>query len=222
MKKSGLFGGTFDPIHYGHLRSAWEVKEQFGFDNIYLIPAAIPPHKKTKTVENPEHRLEMIRLATAGCPELPVSDIELKRTGPSYTIDTVRHFKSECGEETALYFIIGSDAFLEINTWKAYKKLLEEIPFIVMIRPDLQCSDISVKKKQIYDILCSQVSGKYVYDSENKCISHPDRPPVFIFRVTAIDISSTCIRDLIKQNKSIRFLVPAPVEQYITNRGLYK
>lgn len=222
MNKSGLFGGTFDPIHYGHLRSAWEVKEKFGFDRIFLIPAAIPPHKRTKTVENPEHRLEMIRLATAESPELTVSDIELKRTGPSYTIDTVCHFKSQCGQETALHFIIGSDAFLELDTWKAYEDLLVEIPFVVMIRPDVQCIDISKKIKQIHEFLSTRISEGYTYRSDEDCIFHPDRPTVFIHRVTALDISSTQIRKMIKQNKSVRFLVPPAVEKYITTRGLYK
>ena len=222
MKKSGLFGGTFDPIHYGHLRSAWEVKEKFGFDRVFLIPAAVPPHKKAKTVENPAHRLEMIRCAIAGIPELTVSDIELKRTGPSYTIDTVCHFKSECRQETALYFIIGSDAFLELDTWKAYEELLVEIPFIVMIRPDAFCADVSNKIKYIHEFLSSRISKRYAYRPEEGCIFHPDRPPVFIHKVTALDISSTHIRDLIKQKKSVRFLVPAQVEHYITTRGLYK
>jgi len=222
LKKTGLFGGTFDPIHYGHLRSACEVKEKFNFNRIFIIPAALPPHKKTKTVENSQHRLEMIRLATAGFSEFGVSDIELGRKGPSYTIDTVEYFKSQCGGETRLFFIIGSDAFLELDTWKAYSDLLKLIPFVVMIRPDASCPDISVKEQHILNFLISRVSEKYVYHSEDDAFLHPESPPVFIHRVTSLDISSTHIRRLIKGNRSIRFLVPEAVEQYIKTKGLYR
>ena len=222
MKKTGLFGGTFDPIHYGHLRSAWEVRERFEFNRIFIIPAAIPPHKRTKTIENAEDRLEMIRLATAGYPEFKVSDIELTRTGPSYTIDTVEYFKSQCEVESLFFFIIGSDAFLELDTWKAYLDLLKLVPFVVMIRPDASCPDISVKEHHIYDFLSSRVSEQYSYHSGDHSFVHPERPPVFIQKVTSLDISSTHIRRLIKQNRSIRFLVPEAVEQYIKAKGLYQ
>ncbi len=221
MEKIGLFGGTFDPIHYGHLRSAWEVREKFGLDKIFFIPAAVPPHKKTKAVESPQHRLEMILLAVKDCPELVVSRIELERTGPSYTIDTILHYRARCGSNVTLFFIIGSDAFLELCTWKDYGELVRLVPFIVMIRPDSSGADITQKEKALGDFIRTKVSSDYTYVPSGSCFTHPDRPGIFVHNATSLDISSTRIRSLIQQRKSIRFLTPQAVEDYIMVKGLY-
>jgi nicotinate-nucleotide adenylyltransferase len=118
--KIGLFGGTFDPIHFGHLRSALEVREACGLERVVLIPAAVPPHKGWGAMAAAADRLQMIELAVAGAPGLAVSDVELRRAGPSYTIDTIRDFQGEIpGGEIAL--IVGLDAFLEIDTWKSFR-----------------------------------------------------------------------------------------------------
>lgn len=222
MKKIALFGGTFDPIHYGHLRSVWEVKETFNLDKIFLIPAAIPPHKDLKNVEDSRDRLEMIRLAISGHPEFSVSDIELIRTGPSYTIDTIRHFKSVGDKDSELFFIIGSDAFLEFNTWKSYAELLKLVPFIVMVRPDSSTRNTLGKNKKIHDFLTSKIPEPYIAESNNTRYTHPGRPAVFIHHVTPLGISSTNIRNMIQHGKSVRFLVPEAVEEYIRTKGLYK
>ena len=131
----GLFGGTFNPIHNGHLWAALEVKSGFNLDQIYLIPAAVPPHKTPGMVANAADRLRMIHLAIADLSGIAVADVELRRPGPSYTIDTVKHFKHTLKKGSRIYLVMGLDAFLEINTWKSYKELLEQIAFIVVARP---------------------------------------------------------------------------------------
>ncbi len=221
----GLFGGTFNPIHLGHLRAVWKVKEGFALDKIYLIPSAIPPHKESEGVAHAQDRIEMIRLAVSSYPALMesvvVSDVELKRSGPSYTIDTVRHFKSILPEDTRLYLIIGIDAFLEIDTWKSYMDLFLLTPFIIMTRPCSGRNYTSAKKETIGDYLRSRISDGYTFSSLHSCYVHDEKEPVFIFDVTPMDISSTKIRKLIKKGRTIKSLVPEKVEGFIKTRGLY-
>ncbi|HSM73080.1 MAG TPA: nicotinate (nicotinamide) nucleotide adenylyltransferase, partial [Desulfobacterales bacterium] len=119
MNRIGLFGGTFNPIHLGHLRSAQEVLEAFDLQRILLIPSALPPHKEPEFLANAADRLAMIRQATLGHTGLSVSDVEITRPGPSYTIDTVRFFKRSLPADTRLFLVVGLDAFLEIDSWKA-------------------------------------------------------------------------------------------------------
>jgi len=136
LKRIGLFGGTFNPIHLGHIQVIQEVKKGFGLDKIllnYLSVNSTPPKNRNGLVDAGD-RIEMIRLSFSTHPDFSVSDVELKRSGPSYTIDTVRHFKSILPEDTELVLILGLDAFLEIDTWKSYKDLFLLIPFIVMSR----------------------------------------------------------------------------------------
>nr|MDJ0991596.1 nicotinate (nicotinamide) nucleotide adenylyltransferase [Desulfobacterales bacterium] len=132
VNKIGILGGTFDPIHLGHLRAAVEIQEGFGLDAVYLIPAAIPPHKQRGDIAAPADRLEMVRRATEDLPVLRVSDIELKRRGPSYTIDTICAFREKLPPKVWVYLIMGIDAFLDISTWKAYEDLLHIVPSIVI------------------------------------------------------------------------------------------
>ena len=120
----GLFGGTYNPVHIGHLRAALEVKEGFSLDEVFLIPAALPPHKMPGEVADADDRLHMLSLALEDAPGLTISDVELKRSGPSYTIDTVQHFKRNAPDQFQIYLIMGMDAFLEIDTWKSYDELL--------------------------------------------------------------------------------------------------
>jgi len=222
LERIGLFGGTFNPIHLGHLRSALEIKEGFDLDKMFFIPAALPPHKQSEGVENATDRLEMIRLGIAHSSDLGVSDIELKRSGPSYTIDTIHHFRSISSDDTELFFVVGSDAFLELNTWKSYKELLQLIPFIVMVRPDSECNDINIKIEHLKDFLTSKVSRDFAYIAADTCYAHPNMPSVYIQNVTPLGISSTKIRESIHSGRSIQFLVPKAVEEYIKTKGLYK
>jgi len=217
----GLFGGTYNPIHLGHLRAAVEVKEGFSLDEIYLIPCAIPPHKKSGHVAGAQERYEMARIATSNTPGFFASDVELKRSGPSYTIDTILHFKSVLQKNTELYFILGLDAFLEIDTWKSYMDLFPLIPFIILIRPHAGQIDPDLRQQKIEDFIKSKISAGYKYDSSQSGFIHLEMEPIFLFDVTSLEISSSAIRNLIKRRRSIRYLVPDEIIDFIKTKGLY-
>jgi nicotinate-nucleotide adenylyltransferase len=212
--KIGLFGGTFDPIHWGHLRSAEEVSETYALDRVYFIPASIPPHKRGQTTTPAPDRLHMVRLAVAHNPRFSASTIEMSRLGVSYSIDTIRQFAAKKRKGDSLYFIIGLDAFREIGTWKDFADIFPLCHFVVTSRPGskdhdpLKGTGVAVKK-----LFC--------YDFHRKNYRHRSGMRIFFIELTDIAISASEIRALVKQGKSIRYLVPTVVEQYIKRRGLY-
>jgi nicotinate-nucleotide adenylyltransferase len=212
--KIGLFGGTFDPIHWGHLRSAEEVSETFGLDRVYFIPAALPPHKRGQTTTAAQDRLRMVRLAVAKNPKFSVSTAEISRPGISYSIDTIREFAATLNKGDVLYFIIGLDAFREIRTWKDFAAIFPLCNFIVTSRPGskekdpLKGTGVAVKK-----LFC--------YDFKQKNYRHRSGTRVYFDELTDIAISASEIRALVKEGKSIRYLVPSEVENYIKRRALY-
>ena len=218
--KIGLFGGTFNPIHQGHLRAALEVQQTFALEKTYLIPSALPPHKEPRGVSDAEDRMEMTRLAVIEYPGFTVSDIELKRPGPSYTIDTVRGFKSTL-PDAELYFILGIDAFLEIDTWKSYRNLFRVISFIVMSRPDDAFANTRMMWDTLEAHLKSSISDGYRFSVSKACFVHDEKQPVFVLDIAALDISSTKIRKRVKEGRSIASLVPESVEDFIKRKGLY-
>jgi nicotinate-nucleotide adenylyltransferase len=218
----GLFGGTFNPIHYGHLRTTLEVKETFGLDKIHFIPSAIPPHKASERIAGAKNRFEMIRLAISDRADFIVSDVELDRPGPSYSIDTVHHFQTHLPENIELFLIMGLDAFLEIDTWKAYQEFFDMVPFIVMNRRE----ERRFPEETIHDLvdrfLKTKISNGYSFSASQNCYSHQKKQRVFLADVTALDISSTKIRQYIMKGKSIQYLVPERVLRYIEAKGLYR
>lgn len=217
----GLFGGTFDPIHIGHLRAALEVKQGFDLDQIFIIPSAMPPHKKGHQVADAADRLKMVELGLSGYTGFSVSDVELQRSGPSYSIDTINHFKTTSGEDSQIFFISGLDAFLEIDTWKSYKELLRQIAFIVIARPIFNCNDVSSRWKRLEEFIKDKISADYEFSEPSACFIHSGARPIYTFDVTSLDISSTRIRELVKTGQPITYLVPESVENYVKSRGLY-
>jgi len=211
----GLFGGTFNPIHLGHLRAAVEVQEAFNLDKLLLIPSAHPPHRNAEDLAEALDRLEMVRLAVEGVPFLEASGVELTRPGPSYTIETLRYFQNYYGPESAIHFIVGLDAFSEITTWKSYQQLFTTAHFIVMARPGSRLKDIEA-------FVHTYISKDYQYDRISNRYSHPEWCSIFCLRITHIDVSSTQIREWIRRGHSVRFLVPDTVECFITEKGLYR
>lgn len=213
--KIGLFGGTFDPIHWGHLRSAEEVGETYKLDRVYFIPAAIPPFKRAQTATPAADRLAMVRLAVARNPRFKASTIEISRTGVSYSIDTIRAFAARKRPQDRLYFIIGLDAFREIGKWKDFREIFPLCNFIVTSRPGSKESDplrgtgVAVKK-----LFC--------YDSKSKNYRHRSGTRIYFIELTDIAISASEIRALVRRGKSIRYLVPANVEMHIKRHGLYQ
>ena len=217
----GLFGGTFNPVHLGHLRAAVDVREGFELDKIFLTPAALPPHKAPGEVAASADRLHMLSLALGADSGLEVSDVELNRSGPSYTIDTVSHFKQTLPAETRLYLIMGLDAFLEIDTWKSYQELLTQIPLIVINRPKTGHRMSGVPLKIMDNFITSRLSADYSFSASRSGYLAGRQQPIYVFEVTALDISSTGIRRRIGKGRSINYLVPQQVAEYIGTKGIY-
>lgn len=217
----GLFGGTFNPVHIGHLRAALEVVEKFPLDECYLVPSATPPHKAAGDMVDANIRYDMICRAVAGQAGLKVSDIELKRAGPSYTVDTIRLFRETLPKSDRLYLIVGLDAFLELDTWKSYRTLLKSVAFIVMSRPERGLERASERWRALNDFLGHVISEEYTGSEERSVFSHPQLMPIHVINVTMLDISSSKIRELIRSGCSVRYLLPAEVLDIVHSRGLY-
>ncbi len=211
-KSIGLLGGTFNPIHLGHLRGAEEIREAFGLQEVIFIPAAIPPHKLAEEVIDAKRRFEMVRLATAPNPFFSATDIELSRPEKSYSIDTIRYFRERHPE---VFFILGRDAFVEIETWKEFQHLFSLCNFIVMARPG---SEETLSPSPLPGPLASV----FRYDQEVNGWIHTSGHALYFRTITGLDISSTKIRELIGAGKSVRYLVPGEVEAYIQRYGLYR
>ena len=197
--KIGLMGGTFDPIHLGHLATAESVRESFLLDEILFIPAARPPHKLGKRVTDENHRLAMTLLATRSNKFFRVSDMELKRTGLSYTLDTMNELHKMFGSSTELFFIIGADSLVDLSKWHAARELVEKCHFIATTR-------------QGVDVDFSAVENFFGSAAREH-----------IHRVTTpgLEISSTDIREKVRLGRSIKYLVPEAVEEYILRERLY-
>jgi nicotinate-nucleotide adenylyltransferase len=192
-KMLGVLGGTFDPIHMGHLVLTEQVREKFQLERVIFIPSASPPHKTEQKLSLAEDRFEMTKLALEGSPFFFVSDIELKREGLSYTVETLRELK-ELYKDSEIYFLTGSDVLNEITTWKDPEEIYKLAKIVIGVRP-----------------------GFDKFDPEN----HFAKKSIII-NITGIDISSTQIREKVRKGESIKYLVPSKVEEYIRKRNLYK
>jgi nicotinate-nucleotide adenylyltransferase len=213
--KIGVFGGTFDPIHWGHLRSAEEVYESFSLDRVLFVPTSRPPHKRGRTTTPARDRLAMVRLAVADNSHFSVSTVEIRRPGVSYSIDTMRDFTSRNHGKDAYYFILGLDAFREIDTWKDFTQLFPLCHFIVTSRPGSRDSNplrgTSVAVRRLF-----------CYDLNERIYRHRSGTTLRFLKLTDFAISASDIRAKVNQGNSIRYLVPMAVEMYINKRGLYR
>jgi len=210
----GLFGGTFNPIHFGHLRAAEEVCEVLSLDRLWFIPAAHPPHKEAWDLTSFEVRLAMTRLAVEDHPFMEVSDIEGRRPGRSYSIDTLRLLREELGPAWELYFILGLDAMLEIRTWKDYAELFQLCHFVVLDRPGYD-------RGRLAEILTREVQPQLEPLEDGAGFQHHSGYKVLWQDTTLMDISATGIRRLVRQGRSSRYLLPEPVRGYIIDHELY-
>ena len=192
--KTCLFGGTFDPPHFGHLIVAQTIFEAEHFDKIVFVPAHIPPHKKEQKISSVALRLEMLKIATMDNPNFEISDIELKRGGISYSLETIHTYKEQTGlDREDLYYLIGSDSLKQFQTWQNPKAILEECQLIVAIRPGFRPSDIP-----------NWILAKVQFAN-----------------IPRIEISSTQIRARWVEDKTIRYMVTQPVWAYINKHNLY-
>lgn len=212
-KRIGLFGGTFNPIHLGHLRGAEEVWQAFQLKKVIFIPSSIPPHKVTEKIIEAKHRLEMVRLAISDNPHFSTSDLELSRAGRSFSIDTIRFFQER--QKDTFFFILGGDAFAEIETWKDFRDLFSLCHFIVMARPGSQKSILS---SPFPEALMSDFQHA---PGEETWIHHSGHR-VYFKEISFLDISSTKVRKLIEKGGSVKYLIPAEVEGYIQRHRLYR
>ena len=209
----GILGGTFNPIHFGHLRAAEEIGESLGLETGYLIPTGMPPHKSPHPLADFSHRLEMVRLASTISPLLEVWDIEGKKPGFSYSIETLQVFHSSFGSQLELFFILGTDAFFEIKTWKEYLSLFRYASFVIINRPGYTTED--------FFAFLDSLNAGFKWDPERECFCHPSGTILLTKHTTKMDISASRIRETVAMRKSIRFLVPEAVRKYIEKEGLY-
>jgi nicotinate-nucleotide adenylyltransferase len=212
--KIGIFGGTFNPIHCGHLRSAEDVREAFSLDRVYFVPAARPPHKSAEDLISADHRLKMVELAIADNPFFLASSIELERSGPSYSVDTIRYFLTFL-RPTSLAFIIGLDAFRELPSWKEYECIPALCDIIVTTRPGetVPTSD---------QFLPVALKKSFWYDPHVHMYRHVSGHFLSLHHITGFSIASSTIRTTIRQGRSVRYLVPSVVEAYMLREQLYK
>lgn len=197
----GIMGGSFDPIHYGHLMLAEQIRTQFHLDKVYFVPVGNAPHKRAGVMADKLHRYEMTVLATKTNPGFSVSRIEIDSETVSYTIHTIQKLREQLGEDDILYFITGADAIIELETWKSFKDLLGICKFIAATRPGIDRTHLENK--------ISELTRAYGAD-------------ISITSVPALAISSTDIRERVQTGQSIRYLLPESVEKYISENALYR
>jgi nicotinate-nucleotide adenylyltransferase len=218
----GIFGGTFNPVHLGHLRCAEEIRQICGLSHIYFVPSARPPHKAGNEIAPPVHRLRMVEQAVADNPCFSASAVELERAGPSYSVDTIRYFLStfqathQATDQTMdLAFIVGLDAFLDIETWKDYHTIPELCDIIVTSRPG-----VSLPSSQ--SLLPIDFQSVFCYESAARMYTHPSHHTLVLREIIGLDISSSAIRREIQQGHSVRYLVHPAVDAYMAEHALYQ
>lgn len=217
--KIGIFGGTFNPIHYGHLRSAEEAREALGLDQIVFVPCFLPPHKGHKDIAPPEQRLEMLKMAIADNTDFELSRIELNREGPSYSVETFRELRKTYGADKSLYFIIGADSFVEIGLWKNYEELFQLTNLIIVTRPGYMQE---LGNKSPTSLLPVAIQPRFCYDSTKKILHHDSGMYIHFLETTGFDIASTRVRKCVAERQSITYLLPPDVERYIEEKKLYR
>lgn len=201
MARVGIMGGTFDPVHHGHLVTAEEARVQFTLEHVYFVPNRFPPHKQLDQVTDPEHRFRMTNLAVRTNPRFSVSRLEIDRRGPSYTIDTLLALRAEHSARD-LYYITGADAILQIvrGEWERSPELLTLCQFIAASRPGFP---IDVHDLRRYNVTRQHLDNLHVME------------------IPALSISSTDIRRRVAEGRPIRYLLPDEVAAYIAEHGLY-
>lgn len=211
--KIGIIGGTFNPIHIAHLRIAEEVRERFTLDRVLFIPSASPPHKPLAGELSFRHRYNMAELAVCDNPLFAVSDLEGKRGGKSYSIDTLHALRGDHPADE-FFFIIGSDSFCEIGLWREYAAIFTLCNIVAVERPGSIVTD-PLKALPV------DIAGEFCYYGAEKRLAHRSGYSVYYLEGIPLDISSSAIRELARLGRSIRYLVPEAVSHYIKEHRLY-
>lgn len=214
MPAIGILGGTFNPIHFGHLRMAQELADALNLDSVRFIPAANPPHKDAPGI-SAEQRAAMVKLAIANNGSFVFDDRELHRAGASYTLDTLLSLREELGRETSITLFMGSDAFTKFDTWHRWQEIINHCHIALVQRPQLRGHDHKLSKT-----LETFLHNHY---SENGDDLHQQAAGFVTMRqITALDISSTAIRQALQHGDSVRYLIPDNVIEYIQQHQLYQ
>lgn len=214
MRAIGVLGGTFDPIHFGHLRLAQELVEAVNLDEVLFIPAAVPPHRN-QPITSAQQRAGMVALAIQGNSRFRLDMRELLREGASYTIDTLQSLRLEVGEEVSISLLLGSDAFLGLPSWHHWQELLDLAHIVVAYRPNAP-----LVKEKMHSKLQSFCNERLTEDPQ--AIAKNRAGHIFMQHITALDISATQIRDSFRLAKAPRYLLPDPVIDYIEQNKLYR
>ncbi len=202
MKKTGIFGGSFNPVHTGHLILAELAAEDACLDEVLFIPAGTPPHKSLHKLAAAEHRWAMLKMAVENNPGFTVSDVEMTRKGPSYTYNTVEKLKKNYGEEAKLFLLLGADSVRDIHKWHRAGELIDSIEIIGLGRPDVDTGKMESNEK-LFGVRKAQKLRRSFLE------------------LPQIDIAASDIRYRVRNGKTIRYLVPENVREYIKRNGLY-
>jgi nicotinate-nucleotide adenylyltransferase len=213
-RRIGILGGSFDPIHLGHLRSAEEVREAFALDALAFVPTNRPPHKPDRRLADGRQRLAMVELAVGGNPAFYASSLEVDRGGISYSIDTLEALAA-IDRNAELFFIVGVDAFGEMQTWKDATRLFGLANVVVTNRPP-HAAGTSIEHLPV------AAQQAFCYDPATLSYRHRSGTRLHFHSITALDISATALRERVRRGQSIRYLVPPDVERYIGEHGLYR
>jgi len=216
-RRIAAYGGTFDPIHNGHIEIARAVVKSFDVEQLLLIPAYRPPHKGSKAIAGGYHRFAMAALATVGEPRVVVSTIELEAPDRPYTFETIERLRSQFGPETRLFFVMGADSFEEINTWREPSRLISSTNLIVVTRPG---HDIGTS--HLDNIFLEKIVDLRGCDSGRPNRGERDNERIYLTAYVNNDVSSTDIRQRTRDGESIEGLVPPPVAEYIKKYNLYR
>jgi nicotinate-nucleotide adenylyltransferase len=211
-RRLGILGGTFDPIHLGHLDAGDAACAALSLDAVLLIPAHDPPHRPIDPRASVYHRFALVSLAIAGRDAYRVSDMELVRQGPSYTADTLRSLHAEGWRASQLFFILGTDAFAEIAAWYGFPSFLDLAHFVVIARPGTTIETAAARTPQLRARMCGAPHGESVADAPSR---------IFLVEAQTHDVSSSAIRERIAAAQPIDDLVPAPVARHILKHHLY-
>lgn len=198
-RRIGIIGGTFNPIHLGHLMIAEVARESFHLEKVIFVPARIPPHKHNDVIDA-KHRYAMTAAAVADNPYFEISDVEMRREGPSYTIDTIHYFKKIYGDSVSFYFIAGTDTIRDLPNWKFIDELLEYCHFIGAMRPD----------------------GSQVVDTTLDLLGSKAKNRIHLMNVPEMKLSATYLRDRLRHGLTVRYMLPKCVVQYIEKYDIYR
>lgn len=220
--RAGLFGGTFNPIHNGHMMVARRVLQRFALDRLFIVPCRQPPHKRPAFLADGPVRVRMIELALPADERLVLSDIELLRRGPSYTIDTVVQFRTRILPDADLFLVMGLDAFLEIHTWRDFRHLFDIIQPVVVFRSPGEDARQTPTADLMDGYIQTHLPAGYRFDRQRCFWAHASARRIHLIETPPVDVSSSLIRSRIREGRSVADLVPPAVNAYIEQKELYR